>query len=469
MENPEKRKFSGEMGDSSTDGSDHQNKRATQDLQGPVISATMDCPNSKVAQVIGKKGATVKAIMEKSGCRVVLDPNPQQDPRKVYLTGSAASLAGAMQLVSQVIEEGPAFLVGLIPGATGVVSNPAASVVEDDLSCPHAKVSTLIGSKGVTINEIMKRTNVRIQVVQDGVPDGVDRKVSFTGEPSQIAQAKAMVRKILTEGLSSMGPGFATAPPSSSSYGPSSKYGGGGNSVERDIPPSRVGTVIGNKGTTIAEIMRLSGCRIVINQNFPEGHMHKVMYTGTPEQIHQGIQLVDSVLTNGPNILQAFAGAGAMMGGMPGMGGVVSQEMTMTMSEVTRVAGPQGYIFQDIQMRCQVTISVQQASGGHPSDPLNKLIIRGSGEGVQAAMRMIHDIVSTPMQQQQQMHAQMPNQQAYGYTPQQVASVESTRGYTQPPSTAAAYSQPVAVTSAPVVQAAQQSYALGSDGTAGFL
>jgi predicted PilT family ATPase len=52
-------------------------------------------------------------------------------------------------------------------------------------------------------------------------------------------------------------------------------------SLEDDISPERVGAVIGTKGQCISEIMKRSGCKITINQKFPEGEQHRIAFSGT--------------------------------------------------------------------------------------------------------------------------------------------------------------------------------------------
>jgi hypothetical protein len=51
--------------------------------------------------------------------------------------------------------------------------------------------------------------------------------------------------------------------------------------VEENIEPEKVGIVIGSKGSTIMEIMKKSGAKVVINQEFPKGQPHRILYTGT--------------------------------------------------------------------------------------------------------------------------------------------------------------------------------------------
>ena len=110
-----------------------------------------------------------------------------------------------MQMIAHVIEDGPGLFS---PNHTPAPQAPLAEGQindQDDITCPQEKVSQLIGAKGATINEVMRRTGCKIQVIQDGVPDGVDRKVSFTGTPAQVEAAKPIVLNIIEEGPSVLG------------------------------------------------------------------------------------------------------------------------------------------------------------------------------------------------------------------------------------------------------------------------
>eukprot|EP01037_Dinobryon_pediforme_P018041 gene18041-18278_t len=164
--------------------------------------------------------------------------------------------------------------------------------------CPQSKVGTLIGFKGSNVNEVMRRTGARIQIVQDNIPAGVDRKVCIFGQKNQVDEAIRMVNAIIQNGAN----GLVTL------------IDGNGHAVltngliieEKDIPPEKVGLVIGTKGLTISQIMLHSNCRININQNFPKGQNHKIAYTGTSEQIEFGKFLVETIIERGPQGMEGF-------------------------------------------------------------------------------------------------------------------------------------------------------------------
>jgi hypothetical protein len=78
-----------------------------------------------------------------------------------------------------------------------------------------------------------------------------------------------------------------------------------GTSITRimECPQTRVGIVIGTKGSVIMEMMKKTSCKIVINQEFPDGVAREIIFTGTKEQIEAAKVLVNAVIVHGPIIL----------------------------------------------------------------------------------------------------------------------------------------------------------------------
>ena len=70
-----------------------------------------------------------------------------------------------------------------------------------------------------------------------------------------------------------------------------------------DCAQNKVGVIIGSKGSIINEIMKRSGCKIIINQDFPDGHPRKIVITGTEKQIAASKPLIRAVIVHGPNVL----------------------------------------------------------------------------------------------------------------------------------------------------------------------
>ena len=78
-----------------------------------------------------------------------------------------------------------------------------------------------------------------------------------------------------------------------------------GPSITRivECPQTRVGIVIGTKGSVIMEMMKKTSCKIVINQEFPDGVPREIIFTGTKEQTEAAKVLVNAVIVHGPIIL----------------------------------------------------------------------------------------------------------------------------------------------------------------------
>ncbi len=78
------------------------------------------------------------------------------------------------------------------------------------------------------------------------------------------------------------------------------------------IGPDKVGHVIGSKGAVIAEMQKITGAKIYVDQvNVAPGQPRKVNITGTPEQVEKAVALVSKVVTHGPTSIHA----NAMLGG----------------------------------------------------------------------------------------------------------------------------------------------------------
>ena len=187
---------------------DHGLEKKRQSL-GPTIepiTVSMDCPAISVGAIIGKKGANVQEIMKRSGCKIVIDQSDQRDgaPKKVNLSGPPDKLAVAMQLVTLIIKDGANALF-----ETALVDDGAPNTVslQSESRCPKTKVGEVIGLKGATIAEIMRRSSCRVRIVQEAPTDGnsQERQVVYNGTIEQINEAKALVQSVIDQGAAVLG------------------------------------------------------------------------------------------------------------------------------------------------------------------------------------------------------------------------------------------------------------------------
>lgn len=246
-------------------------------------------------------------------------------------------------------------------------------VITDEMDCPHSKVGVVIGSKGIIIQEIMQRTNCKIVVMQEGLPDGQPRKVNITGLPHQIQLAKQLISSVIADGPSAI-------------QSPGIEFDPSDNSVETQemiCPAEKVGLVIGSRGVIVQDIMRRTGCKITVNQNYPEGEPRVVVITGHPPNIEFAKSLVALVIANGPAALNQ-SGVGM------NIPGYVTEEMDCPHERVGIVIGAKGTIVQDIMRRSGSRIVVnQEFPDGYP----RKVVISGMPHQVRHAKHLVMSVI----------------------------------------------------------------------------
>lgn len=124
------------------------------------ITAFMPCPTSKVAMVIGKKGATLNAIMKQSGCKIDIDHEHTEGPsRQIKLVGDPAGLAAAMTLLSQVMEGNYS---GLILNPESITSSNSKSK-----SAPHVSEKRTFSNSTNTQLSISSSSSDSVVPVKD--------------------------------------------------------------------------------------------------------------------------------------------------------------------------------------------------------------------------------------------------------------------------------------------------------------
>lgn len=346
----------------------------------PSTTVTMACPPEKVGPLIGKKGVVVQEIMRRSVCRIYVDQNyPEGHPRQIQITGQPKNLGLAIALVTLVMEHGPSIIS---PSHNNSDANQEAPDVSSAyIQCPALKVGALIGSKGSNVYEIYQRTGCKVQVLQETSSDGSDKRVLLTGNPQQIEEAKALITQLITTGA--FDHGAATSNPTIAASQIQSNPGVLTRTVETPIAPEKVRLVIGAKGVTIGEIMKRSGCKVYINQNFPEGEDHMVVYSGTPQQIDVAKFLVETVV---------FQGMSALYGVLNGPESIVIQEVNIFEPQLARLTS--GDSLQTIQTRSAVKINVDSTPNVEPANTYRVSII-GKVDCVHSAIKLIYRAVGS--------------------------------------------------------------------------
>jgi len=257
------------------------------------VTKLLDCEPGIVGRIIGRGGENIRYLQQASSCHIQVDQNfPQGVPRKIILSGTPAQVALAEKLVIDVIENGP----------PDIGPPPGESWVTQIVDCPQTVIGRVIGRGGETIRDLQAKSGAKIQVdpqVQDGQP----RKVVISGTPGAVAAGAALVNQVM-EGQQVTGPA-----------GPNVQY--------IECPKSMVGRIIGRGGEVIRQLQQMSGARVQIDQNVPEGYPCKVTISGNDVgAVHYAMSLVQDVMNNGPQYLTTLAGG---QGTAPGATGSYGQ------------------------------------------------------------------------------------------------------------------------------------------------
>lgn len=404
------------------------------------ITVNITCPQSKVALVVGNQGNTVQAIMKKSGCQVTIeDEKTDGSSRQITITGEPTALATAMTFVTQAMEG--KFIADVSPTNTNTIShnksitnnsskaspsansnsssetsqaqmnmNSIAVALKGEFSttanhssrfinqadliilCPHAKVGTLIGHKGSNVNEVMRRTGCKIQIIQDDIPDGVERKVCISGPHSQVDEAGRLVNSIIQNGAN----GLATSPDGKGPLG-QTVLSNGLIIDETELQADKVRVIIGAKGSTISQIMGHSHCRININQNIPAGQNPRIAFTGSREQIELAKFIVDAIIAKGPYVMDSFV-----------RDPLVVLELKLLMSQTAQLRLVN---LSDVQARFNVKVTLDQVpvvAEQQGYEPVHFVYIVGTKFDTSQAQSYITNIVTAPVMS-------MPG--PYGYAP----------------------------------------------------
>lgn len=133
----------------------------------------------KVGQIIGSKGMIIQEIQTRSGARAYVNQDfPAGVNRQVNITGSAAQVKAAADLINLIITEGPT--------AIHVNSMAGGPTVTQIVECTQPQVGKIIGTGGATIKELQSKSGARIQIDQDYPPE-VPRKINITGTAAAVA------------------------------------------------------------------------------------------------------------------------------------------------------------------------------------------------------------------------------------------------------------------------------------------
>jgi len=192
------------------------------DGMGPDYS--MDLPQSACGRIIGKGGATIQGMRERSGAEIKIDKDaPEGMPRTVTIIGAPHAIAAAKQMIDELLIaefgslDAAKGLTPATPGSLGMMGGqlPGATITEN-VPIEKRMVGRIIGRGGAQIRQLTNDSGAKIQIDQN-VPGDAPRLVAISGTQAEIDKAKTMINELIATD---------TGPPGGAAGGPAPMQGG---------------------------------------------------------------------------------------------------------------------------------------------------------------------------------------------------------------------------------------------------
>ncbi|GMK57837.1 hypothetical protein CspeluHIS016_0406710 [Cutaneotrichosporon spelunceum] len=265
--------------------------------------------------IIGRAGAHVNEIREKSGARVTISESIPGNPERILnVFGALDAVSKAFGLIVRRINDEP-FDVASVPGSRAVTIK---------FIIPNSRMGSVIGRGGSKIKEIQDASGARLNASEVMLPGSTERILSVSGVADAIHIAVYYIGTILLEyqernpgppgGAYRQQPGGYQPPTSGYSAPPhrgsvSSASGAPSGAPPADpgsqtqqifIPNSLVGAIIGKAGVKINEIRAQSQCQIRVTEpgtapgpgQVANPDERLVTITGQPSNINIAVQML---------------------------------------------------------------------------------------------------------------------------------------------------------------------------------
>jgi len=270
----------------------------------------------------------------------------------------------------------PVEIATVIASAPATVADNGTQLVTEEI--PENKVGAIIGTRGASISILQQQTGCRLKMNAAAFP-GAPRFLEYSGTSAQIQAAQALVARVMAEG--------------SQVLNQMAQVGGATVTMTIDLPPSKVGRVIGQGGNTIKEMQSRSGAAIKVDQqSMLEHEPRKVHLLGTQASVTAAMQLVNYVIEHGPGLPPLAAGGPMGHAMMPGAHQVVTHTLDCPKASLGRIIGRGGEMINQIQNTTGARVLIDQ---NVPEGAPCKVNISGSQHSValaiQAALSAMQD------------------------------------------------------------------------------
>jgi len=248
--------------------------------------------NALAGTIIGSGGVAVKELMEVSGARVAISGNrdffPGSSERVLVLSGSLESLLVAISLIWELIYlQAKATQKG--GSARAVTWSPTKSkdnlVGTDDveltskITIPAGAGGLILGKAGATLRVITETSGASVNMTdKESAIFTQERVITITGMVSQARLCtQLIIQKMLEDDEASVYANKGTRYYASSSgvagirsaRRPVESNGAAASTettINMTVPDSMIGNIIGRNGSTMREMITLTGASIVISK-----------------------------------------------------------------------------------------------------------------------------------------------------------------------------------------------------------
>lgn len=211
----------------------------------------------KAGTIIGRQGAVINALRHDSNCKITMSDDPANPDRMLSVIGHPRSVSSVLRRVC--------FLLSTAPSSNPAASAPAATAargptnkpeepseltsIHFTLAVPSPLCGCLIGRKGAQIRAFRQRFDVAFTVSSSPILESLDRPVTISGPPENVANCLREVCRLLAQST----PGGPTATASQDAApGPTTGTGGGGFRYQWKRTVSGADVYVHDQPTTVS-------------------------------------------------------------------------------------------------------------------------------------------------------------------------------------------------------------------------
>jgi len=274
-------------------------------------------------------------------------------------------------------------------------SLPHGQIIQT-LRVPVHAAGNIIGRGGSIIKQIMEQSGAHVQMEQQSEmsPHAIDRGVTITGAPDQVAFAVSEIENIIRERSTAAGgvTAYPGVPPTAVPF-PSASTGPDGSKqaiYTMQVPVLAVGRLIGTGGSVIKQLIAGSGAHIKFQQKEEMPHNapdREVYISGSEAAITKARQMIDEIVQN--------------ENGAPPTGGLTSfihqantegkRVLVVPDRKVGSLIGRSGVVIKKLMSDSGARIQIQQKADMRGDE--REVTITGPGHSVEVATRLITQLL----------------------------------------------------------------------------